>query len=247
MRKTTSMLALVALVAALLATVGSADENAKKKENVEVKIPASAKAVYDATLAVQLANYGRDAKNADALILAARMIAAADLTPSSKSKSPFQPDQKTAKATKDAPTVEVLHTPERLLKEAAHLDTNDRIKDQIKAARKSIAERKRGAQNKPRFLEGSIPANGQVAYNITFRGGERAVVTVHSTAFGAILSMLDPFGNYRVEVLNEKGDVLKSGSGSPVTLSFSPDATKTFTIRITNLDSEKTTFRLTTN
>jgi len=225
----------VGLTAALAVSYGLADDKKDtkkedtKKDAKAPEITPMAKAVQDMHMAFQLAQYGREHKTPEALILAARVIGS---TPLGKSDEKLPADVKPYDQHKEA---------DDLIAEALKLpDVNAEIQKLATDTRKAIGERPKGATNGPKVYEGYLQPGDSREYQIRFAIGQLATISVRNLR-GVDMDLS--------AVCNRSGwNTGDRGYGDPyVSFTVGTVSTDGFTVRVANYGSQGGRFVLITN
>ncbi len=243
MKSTYSALALVSvllLAAVPLVAGGLARDEEKKGTNqaqpeaaAKAKPSANADAVQQMHLAHSLIEYGRKNEAPEALITAARILAAhgtSELKATPTLKTPADAP-KAAENDKKAPD----NSPKALLEEAKKLSKNNPA---VIALANSV-ELTRGAAAGPQFKLAALSPRATAEYQLEFRGGEFALVTVAGD------------GDTRLDlyIYDANGRLVTShvGPGDKRLTSWVPNQTGVFTIQIVNQGTRWNWYALATN
>jgi len=212
--------ALLATAAALLATSAIAQD--QTGENIGTgsgQLTPAAAAVGTATDALSLAAWAREAQDAEAMLVAARMLASVGTLGESEEPEATATSTETGTATGVAPTASVLFD------EAVELAEGDpAIVDRISAARSSAS---RGLVGGATSWVRDISARSSVSYNLRAQGGY----------VWNIIAAGDGDTDVDMEVFDQNGNLICRDI-APYTragCSFTPAWTGNFTVRITNL------------
>lgn len=200
--------------------------NSSKAGPEKPKTDAKAQGVHDLGMAYDLVAYGRKSMSPEALILAAKILAATPITPGD--------DSFKMEAGEKIEPVEL--SPARLLAEAREMNGDDHIAALAASAGKQISERSRGEIDGPRDHNGGVGPNGVAVWNGVFRGGELASVTI--AGYGD--ADLDLY------IFDDRGGLVaqdRSPDYNP-TCTWSPIYTGKFTMRVVNCTPTPAGFRL---
>lgn len=214
----------------MLSVVPADDKTDKKGTNIQeatkdTKEAASSKAMASIELANSLIRWGREEKNAEALLLAAQII---HKTPTDKLKA--ERTVTGGKAEKTAKAAKMSNTPKALIAEARKLSSAPQVEALAQATGKMLEETTRGAAPGPKVDSFYIGAFQTINWNpITFYANERAEVYI---SVGAQSRMV-------LEVFDENGNVVARDSvpGNYYRCVWNPRWTGPFRVRLTSNDS----------
>jgi hypothetical protein len=202
----------------------------KKGPNVQdppkgLKESAKTKALEDLELATRLIQYGRKHKNAESLLVAAKIL---HNTPTEKLTVGYKVTGE--KPEKMVMPAKVDNSPKALVAEAKKMSSTPATEALAAATLKAIDEDPRGALGGPR-TDGFVIQPGQtITWNpITFVGNQPAVVHIANVVFGTmILEVRDQFGN-----LVARDNI----PGTFFRCTWTPAFTGPFTVRLINIDT----------
>jgi len=231
------VMAFILAMAVFGLVMGAVAEESKEKVNQSEekgKVTPEAQAVADMTLAGQLADYGRRAKNPSAMIAAAQIM-----------KNTAVQDKKQEKTTEGtgeegAQKSGAMDTPEKLLADAQSL-----AKEQGNDALAAIAEKEskiagqKGATSGPTRHVDRIRAGHTDNYTITFRGNEEATVAIIG----------DGDCDLDLYVYDENGNLIEKDTDGTdrCVVQWNPRWTGKFYIKIKNYCSVYADYTLLTN
>ncbi len=199
----------------------------------KAKPSANAEAIRQFQLAHSLIEYGRKNKAPEALITAARILAANGTTEMKEKPKHVNPADapKAAKNEKKAPD----NSPKALLEEAKKLSNNN---PSVVALANSV-ELARGVEGGPQLRISALSPRGTDEYTFTFKGGEFALVTV----LGDGDTRLDLY------IYDASGNLVTShvGPGDKRLVSWVPWRTGVYTIQIVNQGTRWNWYTLLTN
>ncbi|MBO9717194.1 MAG: hypothetical protein J7507_10380 [Pseudoxanthomonas sp.] len=230
MRKTMGLM--VAMV--LAATSLDAAADGAKGNNVAAKAAAeseSSRAVRQLHLADELADYGQEARNPMALIVAAEMIAQAGAHDVQQAKTTGGKGTAGDKAAKPERDVAALLGEARALagQNAGLLAAIDRV----------AAGESKGRSNGPGQVSERVLSGDTDTYTISFDGGEEA----------AVLVVGDGDTDLDLYVYDENGNLICDDTDRTDTMlcEWTPNWTGNFTVRIKNLGSVYNAYEMVTN
>lgn len=198
----------------------------------------SVEAALNLAMAQDLIAYGRKHQAPEALITAAGILARNEPT-ALKDGPKSERNAKAGQEGKKDPR-KTDNSPAALLVEARKLaGSKAHIQALADAMAKDIADVPRGAVGGPKRSDTEVLAFSADRYNITFRGGEPAIVEVRG----------DGDTTLDVIVLDENGNLVRetSGPGDKCTVRWVPRWTGNFVIRVVNRGSVFNRYVLVTN
>jgi hypothetical protein len=211
-------------------TVMGQEKTDKKGPNVQdppknLTINAKTKALQDLELAAKLITFGREHKNAESLLLAAKII---HTTPTEKLKA--DKNEVSGDATKAKMAMQKDSSPKALIAEAKAMSSAPHIGALATATEKIVDEEPRGVIGGPvRGVQVVGPGQVWTISGLTFAGGQLAVVDVQLLIPGRfILTVHDQYGN------------LVARDAVPAAFyncRWVPAATGPVTVRLTNIDT----------
>jgi hypothetical protein len=231
--KTRRVFALAALAAGLVAAAAWADKAPPESEKKEAEKPNPKGDMVDKlATAYNLVKIGREMKSAEALVVAARILA--ETPASEKADTKVKLAENNPKPPDGAKKEEV--SPDALLTEAGKLSDRPYTAELIKDARQILAERKRGEIDGPAVHNGYVGPYSTQTWTAVFVQGDRAVVTVASTGGRLDVAIYDGLG----------GSAYCNGQANS-TISWYPRETKTYTIKVQNNSGQGVAYRLINN
>ena len=204
---------------------------AQEEKDTTVVIPQSEKTLR---VAAELSKYGYANKDVLSLIQAARLSKQAGFTLEDKKKAEFEEMRPAPQNEKKGGQVTL--DPSKLLADAKTLAGDDGV---LLALIDDVNNNVRGALGGPKYAESSVSAGGTDVYNITFRGGELAMVIVIG----------DGDTDLDIYVYDNNGNLVTSDTdySDDCVCSWSPRWTGNFRIKIVNRGSVYNNYVLRTN
>jgi hypothetical protein len=210
-------------------TVLAQGDKGEKKPNVQespknLKLDEKTKALQDLALAYRLIAFGREHKNAESLLLAAKIIHNNPTAALNANKN-----EVTGKAAA-APAGQKDNSPKALIAEAKAITTAPHVTALATATEQTIAEEPRGRIGGPARLIQTV-GSGQVwTVTASFAGGRQAEVDIDLNGVPArcVMTVHDEFGN-----LITRDTV----PGNFYNCRWVPAFTGQFTIRLSNIDT----------
>ncbi len=211
----------------------------KAKEGVNVAGPKDprpapdekATAVFRLSTVYDLVRIGEETKSPEALVLAAKLIAANPTKDAGKdSKVKLIKGDEAAKGSADA------LDPAKLLDKAATLSDRPYVAEMIKAARTEVAAGGRGNERGPQTYHRYLNGNSRAVFQGVYLGGSLAAITVTCDDAGADLD---------IYVYDDRGNLIRSDERSSrnATISWTPRYTGDFRIEVVNASSRGTNYR----
>jgi hypothetical protein len=219
----TRIFLLVSMAVALAEPVAAQDRTGKNPGDVPGRVTPAVEAIATAAEALSLASWAREAEDAEAMLVAARMLASVGTLGATPEPESTGTGTGTASVPGAAPSSEALFD------EAATLAAGDAdILARITAAR-SVAARGFGG---PRSWIRDIPARSNVTYRLVARGGE----------VWSIAAVGDGSTDVDLEIWDENGGLVCRDIAPEARAScrFTPPWGSYFQVRIINLGSVET-------
>lgn len=203
---------------------------AQEEKDASLPIPQSE---TQFSLAAQLSKYGYANSDALSLIQAARISKQLGFT--SEARAKVEPSE-TVTTGSEQKHGQVALDPSKLLADAKSMANNDGV---LLALIDDVESNVRGAVNSPRYSDDCVNANSTDSYNIRFRGGELAIVTV----IGDGDTDLDLY------IYDENGNLVDSDTDytDDCVCTWTPKWTGNFNIRIKNRGSVYNCYKMRTN
>ncbi len=212
-------------------TAGKDGANVAAPGSPRAKADARATSVAHLATAYELIRIGEETKSPEALVLAAKLIAAHPTDPADKdSKTKLVKGDEPAKG--DAAEV----TPKALLAKAAKLSPRPYVAELVKAAEGDIAELKRGNERGPQTYYRYISGNSRCVFNGVYLGGQLAAITVTTDNGAADLD---------IYVYDDRGNLIVRDErpSRNATVSWYPRYTGDFRIEVVNASGSGANYR----
>lgn len=202
----------------------------KEKPKPDPKI----KSVESLRMAADLVTYGREAKSPEALILAAKILAA---TPVKEGAGSAKLVEGSAKSDKNPADEGV--SPATLLDEAKKMTDDEHVLSMISDTRKIIAERSKGEIDGPAQHQGFAPGNGSQTWTAVFLGNQPASVTI--AGYGG--------ADFDLYVYDDRGNLVHSDTGPTFNAGWTwyPPYTMTYSFVVRNCSPFGANYRFINN
>ena len=211
--------------------------NSAKIEGEKPKADAKSKGVANLRMAADLVAYGRESKSPEALILAAKILAATPVKTEGGSAKLAEGPAKPAEASTSTESQDV--DPGKLLSEAESMTDDEHVVAQIADVRKLVGERSKGEIDGPTVRQGFVGPNGVVVWTGVFVAGQLASVTI--AGYGG--------ADFDLYVFDDRGNPIArdTGPGINATCTWRPIYTATFTMRVVNCSPFGSQYRYISN